>query len=161
MKYFILGCLLFLANQLNAQKAITIQSSYYGNKSKYENVFISTDSSFLSALKVQNGLSDIRKMKNQLYILVNEDLFSSLYNYIKQWDYNVSVENFPQPFREIYYISTIEGNNMTTRYLINFSGNRERARKYFNDLSLKFKECDSEELKVVLQSILKSLDDKK
>ncbi|MNL53131.1 hypothetical protein D3C87_1763540 [compost metagenome] len=100
-------------------------------------------------------------MKNQLYILVNEDLFSSLYNYIKQWDYNVSVENFPQPFREIYYISTIEGNNMTTRYLINFSGNRERARKYFNDLSLKFKECDSEELKVVLQSILKSLDDKK
>ncbi|MCY1546075.1 hypothetical protein D9M68_820520 [compost metagenome] len=50
---------------------------------------------------------------------------------------------------------------MTTRYLINFSGNRERARKYFNDLSLKFKECDSEELKVVLQSILKSLDDKK
>jgi hypothetical protein len=99
--------LLLLSLKCLGQEVISFNTSYYGDKYPYAELYLSDDSTYLSEYKqivLSRSIEWYALPDRQKFILVDRATFKTVRDYLNKHDDKVNSNDFPQPFREIYYV---------------------------------------------------------
>lgn len=139
MKIILMVALTLLCTTSFSQKIISFNTSYYGNKYPYTEMYICSDSNYLEEYKknkLENTPQEFTLPGRQKFILADEKDFESLCNYLLKYNEDVEQGDFPQPFGEIYYVKIIDFAEKKVDIIMTFGTNKQKAFSFFNTLKI-------------------------
>lgn len=125
-------------------QSIYIQTSYYGkNLFTLKNLYISYDSSILNSRKQFLNLFEESNFfyippEKRVFVIVPQSTFKIMVAFIKENEKPITVIDFPQPFKTIYYVDIMENKTPTKEEVdyvnISFGNDITACKEYFQRL---------------------------
>lgn len=119
------------------QKVISFNTTFYGNKHPYCELYMSNDSVFLEDYK-QNKLKYTPEMfalpDRQKFMFVSKEVFEIISDFLLQRNENIEQGDFAQPFREIYYVKIFDYSIRKSQIITAFGHDKSKAFAFFNEL---------------------------